>query len=312
VAAAPSVLLAPKSRLAYPSDADLWVDAQGAPSVVVPGVPVDAIKKLRVVVFRPKGDTLPFDPLKALYVSQGLLPAGAKEALSISQTENTAPGLGVNQYETHVFETGAADENLVLGLVRNLGTQHQLAFAALLTGALDHAQAYLAGKTIAAELAEAVRLARLAPAPPAVLVPPPGSVFAAPTNTLSGPLLPEVLKSIEQGNLVSPRVKAMARVVIPQATSITLKVWRTSAPLADEAFLAFYIQQAARLGWGPPISQDQTQAGRPTLLFQRPNNDGVVMVRANPAPLNPSIRPATIIKVLEMEGKIDAASLRSR
>lgn len=315
-AAAPGapVLLAPKSRLPYPADADVWVDAQGQPRVTVPGVEPGLIRGVAVLVYRPRGDSLTWGAQLELCARQGLLSAGGRPEFSVNSAppaSEESPDPNANAEETNAFR--AADGGyVVLGQIRNLRTRHQLAYVVLLSGKLNGVQAVAQARSVVDELAGTAKLLRLGPPVP------PGSTAAGPSLRLEGDRVRQLLQGIELSARSTPRVKAMARAVLPQATAVTLSTWRTAAALSDQAFFAFYLQQAVRLGWGPPIGQDESVPGRPTLLFQRPNGDGVMMVRAQPAPpgtLGPggaTNRLTTTLYVLMMEGKINAASLSPR
>jgi hypothetical protein len=198
-------------------------------------------------------------------------------------------------------------ELLVLGIQKNAKTGQQQVSAVLFSGRLDRNEALGQAQALITELT-----VRAAAARDSVPVPT-GSVPAARETRFSGAQLQAMLGGILQDPSVSTRVKEMARVVLPQATSLRFSVWRTRDYLPDAAFFDFYTQQGARLGWGQPLTRDQTQPEHPALLFQRPNNEGVVMVRAQPAA---QVRPGTMrtshIFVLVIEGKIDASSLATR
>jgi hypothetical protein len=199
----------------------------------------------------------------------------------------------------------------VLGLISQVHKRQQRAFAVVLRGKLSPAQAGLQARLIVDELLEKAEAERLAPPVP------PGAQPAAAQIQYDRAGLAQMRQAIEQQAGVSPRVKQMARVVMSQATRLNYSVWRTSAPLSDQAFIQYYVEETGRLGWGPPISKDETQPGRPTLLFQKPNNAGVVLIRAQPAPAaarpnGPLLPPSTFIYVLDMEGTINVASLRPK
>ncbi|MGZ5569456.1 MAG: hypothetical protein ACXWKG_20775, partial [Limisphaerales bacterium] len=42
-------------------------------------------------------------------------------------------------------------------------------------------------------------------------------------------------------------------------------------PVEDRQFFEFYLREGLRIGWGEPVSRDETRPGNPTLLFQQPN-----------------------------------------
>ena len=309
VMAAPGLVRASKSGLPYPAGGDVWVDLQGTATAPLPGVPLDGIRKLQVLVIRPRGDQLTWEQFGQVYVDHGLLEPRPKAGMSLLDAPNVelaVPGAVLNHEETNLYPTRAG-QRLVLGLVRNLRTGHQLAYAVAIDGNLDNAQAIAYGKYVAKLLSGAAQVARSAPPVPPLAQP------DGPVARLQGVHLQQLLNNLRQAPLLAPRLKRMAEVVIPQASAITLSKWRTPTPMADQAFFTFYLQAAANLGWGAPVIQDATHAGRPTLLFERPNNSGVVMVRAQPTPQNPlepRAFPSTTIFILVMEGKIDVGALR--
>ncbi len=302
---------AEKSHLLYPPGAEVWADATGTlPATAGPGTPVSLLH-VRALVFRPVGDSLTWSDHTALYTHRGLLAPGQKpsfSAVKVATGEEKTADPDANTEETNVYVPRSGGQFLVLGFFRNQRTQHQLAYAVLLQGSLTITQAVEQGKALATSLARQVKLARLGPPHP------PGAVASAPSRAVTGPALQVMLQSIERSVLVSEKVKMIARIVIPQSTRIELWTFRTAAPMPDTEFVQFYADQARKLGWGEPISRDETQPGRPALLFQRPDG-GVAMIRAEPTPIaggTPGVRPSTYLFVLMMEGKINVSSLRTR
>ena len=296
---------APKSALPLPMGAELWVDQAGRPTDTIAGVPTGAIERMRVLAFRPK-TAMNVEQFAALCVAQGLLPGGQPAVLNSSEPPK---GEAQNQEDVYTFPTGQADQWLVLGFIRNLRTQNQLAYAVMVDGQVTAPQALAQSRALLTVLAENARQQRITPTPPA------GATSSDASRRFVGPALGQMLQGIRRDPLVNPQVKAMAGAVIPQASSVTLHKWRTVAPLGDEAFFDFYTGQASRMGWGLPISRDARQPGRPTLLFQLPDGAGVVMVRAQATPIvgpGAAPRPATILYVLVIEGRIDVSALTAR
>jgi len=319
---APVSPVAPTSKLAYPAGADLWVDVGGADSISVTNPPGN-VTKVAVLVFAPKGNNLDWDGLTSLYVEQRLLPAAPKAEFGMRF--GPAVGSAANEEEVNAYKPTVEGQMLVLGLIRNLMSRNQLAYAVLLTGKLTNSQAVTVGRAKAQALAELARELREkakggvtppapAPVPSVIPSPPGGSVQIEPIRLITGPGLAALLQKIQQSALISARVKEMSRVVIPQATSVRLYTWRTSLPMTDQQFVAYYTSTAQRLGWGQPISRDDRAAAHPTLLFQMPNNAGVAMVRAQPSPVisAPGRGPTVEIFLLVMEGRINASALRGQ
>lgn len=306
-----SVLEAPKSRLLCPADAEIWADAQGTPLKTPAGVPAGSVRKVSVLVFRPRADTLGWNDFIQLYVGAGRLEANPELKLGVTglpkvQPAATAP---LNTEETNVYETRDKKEILVLGFIRNNRSQHLLTYAVSVSGTLNNAQALIQARSMVQELAENARRMRLSIPRPA------GAVAAAPTWRIEGTRLRQLVQSIAQDTTLSNSVKQMATIVIPQATAVEHSTYRTTRPISDQAFVEFYTLQTARQGWGPAISRDTTQLGRPALLFQRPYDGAVVLVRAQPSTLNEAGmlgKAATTIHILVIEGKIDVSRLQSR
>jgi len=301
VFAAPPVAIGQNSHLPYPSDADVWVDGSGTFNQAVaplPGGRSGLLVSSSFIVFRPKGDSLKADDFVALYVANGVLASGEApvfKAMALPNSEAAA-----NAKETFVYKTRVTGRWLVLGLIRNLRSQHQLASAVVLNGTLDSLQATSEANRLVELYAGEAQRRRQAPPMPA------GTVPAGPTARWEGPKLAQLLLSIERDVSISDRVKEMARTVIPQAVSINYSTWKTATRLPDQTFVDFYTTQAQKLGWGAPTSIDLTQPGRPTVLFQRPNAEGYVMIRAQPSPPGPVgtvTRPSTTLIVLDLEGK---------
>ena len=295
--ASPPVAFDPKCGLPVPVGAEVWWDAKGTTTFAVPGVPMDAIQSLRVVIFRPRGDSLTWAQFASLYAEGGVLKPGQGadfSSVSRPQAEVLVPGAVLNVKETNVYRTDG--QVVVLGLVRNLRSGNQLAYAVALKGKLDNAQALVQAQGIFETLAERARLDRLR------LSPPPGCRPESAEVVLTGAALPQLLSSIEKSREVSVELKRTARAVIPKAKQIRLGTWRTPAPFTDEAFFTYFTQQAAVRGWEQPLVKDGTKPGRPSILFNRPDKAGVVMVRAAPSPINATSRPGTLILILEIDG----------
>ena len=310
VPGAAEALLAPKSRLPYPSDADVWVDAGGAVRAVVPAPGAGApaiIQEARVLVFQPRADRLSLERLTALFAGSGILAAAQKPVLEASAVPPVKEGVAdpnLNAGDARVYATPLPDQVLVIGLIRNIRSQNQLAFAVLFRGKLRPAQALLEARALVNDLAGKAKTRRQG------LPVPPGAEPADTTVRLEGPALRQLQISIEAAPGISIKVKEMARAVIPQATAITRSTWRCPGRLSDARFAQFYRQEAEKLGWSL-VSEDVTQSGRPTLLFRRPGGEGVVMVRAEPGPtlVGAATRPHTIVYILAMDGKINVNSL---
>jgi len=300
--AAPGVSLGPNSRLPYPTGADVWVDGAGTFNRMLaplPGGAAGMLVSASFIVIRPKDDNLKAEQLAAIYAGSGYLTNGALPVFKAASLP-TADSTTGNAKETFVYRPRGNGKWLVLGLIRNLRTQHQLASAVILSGNLDTLQAVAEANRLVELYAGEAQRRRSAPPMPA------GTVAAGPTARWEGPKLAQLLDGIVRDPAVSVRVKEMARTVIPQAVSINYSSWRTPTPLSDAAFLEFYIQQGVKLGWGAPVSTDETQPNRPTILFQRPNKEGYVMIRASPSPppaIGAAARPSTTIFVLDLEGR---------
>jgi len=303
------VRLSSKGGLPYPADAELWVDAQVGRTPVALGTFRGTVQKMQVVAFRPKGDALAVGEIEPLFVAARLLEASTKPVLElITPPAPLNPGGGAVAYDTLVYRTGRPSEILVCGTIRNPAMPQQLAYAVLMTSNLDAGQAFVHARRTVEPLVVEERARRLSVPAPA------GAKVAQPRYSLAPEQIRQLLRGIEQDAAISPRVKEMARVLLPQATGLTFSAWRTQAPLSDQRFFNYYTQQAAALGWGAPVTRDETQPGRPTLLFQRPNSEAVVMVRAQPTTPRPGILhvPATTIYVLVMEGNINVGAVRGR
>jgi hypothetical protein len=276
------------------------VDAKGVPTPSIAGQAPGVVRRYAVNVFRASGDNLKWDDLLSLYAAQGVLAPGSPLLLSsvVNPNVTVASGAG-NAKDLRVYKPRAGGDALVLGLIRNLRTRRQLAFGVLLSGTFDNTQALLYGAGLAEGLAEDARKQRMRPPVPQGAVP-----LAASQRLTIAAQLQQLQTSILQSPAISERVKQMARAVLPGATSITLYAYRTNGPMTDAAFAEFYNREAARLGWGAPVSQDETQPGFPALLFQRSTGDGMMMVRAQPAAARVGgPNPSTAIYLLMVEGR---------
>lgn len=314
--AAPARILAPaaqapKSQLLYPGDAEIWADARGTPLNTPAGVPMGSVRQVSVLVFRPRADLLTWNSFVQLYVNGGRLEANPEVKLGVTPVPKVQPAATapINTEETNVYECKGGKEILVLGLIRNNRSQHLLGYAVCISGTLNNAQALVHARGMVQELAENARRMRLSVPRPS------GAVAAAPTWRIEGTRLRQLVQSIAQDGTLSARVKEMATTVIPQATAVEHSTYRTSRPVSDAAFLDFYAEQTTRQGWGAPISRDTTQPGRPALLFQRPYDGAVILVRAQPTTMTQVGmlgKPVTTIHILVIEGKIDVSRLQSR
>ena len=303
VHAAPVASLGPNSHLPYPTDADVWVDGTGTFNRSVgalPGGVTGTLGSSSFLVFRPKGDNLKIEEFAGIYAAGGYIADGSAPLFKASSVPTAEMTTVLNAKETFVYKTRVGGKWLVLGLIRNLRSQHQLASAVILNGSLDTLQAVAEANRLVELYAGEAQRRRQAPPMPT------GTVPAGPTARWEGPKLAQLLQAINRDPAVTPRVKEMAASVIPQAVSINYSTWKTPSPLSDQAFVEFYTQQGPKLGWGAPPSTDQTQPGRPTLLFQRANGEGYIMLRAQPSqpgPIGTVSRPSTTIIVLDMEAK---------
>lgn len=315
----PEPPLAPKSRLPYPAGAEIWVDAEGVPLAAVPGVELGAVKRVRVLIFRPAGDRVGVPELVPLFVAAEILPPNPRPVLSVLAGLPPVPAAAAAaRHDLHLYKTRNPSELLGLGLRRHLVPGPQpgpvVAYGVVLTGRVEPAGAAVQVQAIVDSLAAREAVARLAPPVP------PGSVLTSQVR-VDGPRLPLLVRNIEGDPTVPVRMKEITRAVIPQARMVLLHTWRTPGPLSGKAVVDFYLEQAAQRGWGPPVSRDESVPGQPMLLFQRPNDEGVLMVRAVTTPLPapgvpaapgaPSSRAAaTMIVILEMPGRIDLDRLK--
>jgi hypothetical protein len=312
-AASAGVLYSERSRLPYPTSADRWADAlsTNAVTVSVPGAGVTVLRKQAVLVYRPALDRVSWEELTAMYVNMQVLPESPQPKLNVKKLpEPAAPGLvapAANAFDERIYRTRLPGEHLALGTIRNLKSQNLLVYAVLLNSKLDDAQALLYAHGVAESLAEEARQRRMETPPP------PGGVPAAGVVRISGEPLRRLQASMQRDPNASGAVKRMASVVLPQALSLTRRVWRVP-PMSDRQFFDYYTAHARRVGWGAPISQDETSPGRPTLLFQRPGGAGVVLVRAEPTPIGPAavVRQSTTVHVFEIDGNIDVSVLVNR
>jgi len=302
--------LATNSRLPFPPDADRWVDAISTqPAIVsVPGAGDVTIRKQAVLVYRPAGNAMRWEDLVEQHAAAGLLSPTAQPRLQLSKLPETEADAG-NAYEDRIYSTGVPGEHVTLGMVRNMRSQHLLVYSVLLHSKFDDASALLYSRATASRLGEQARRRRIAtPVPP-------GAVAGGSVIRFQGVQLRQLQVSLTGDRTVSPTVRRMAEVIFPQATAVTRSVWRTAAPMTDRALIDYYVGEARRLGWGAPASTDETQPGKPTLLFQRPYGGGVVLLRAQPTPATTPgalVRPSTTIIVLEVEGPVSLAALLAR
>jgi hypothetical protein len=281
----------------------VWVDGGGTFNRALsplPGGAAGTLASSSFLIFRPKGDHLKLEELVAIYAAGGYLAEGSVPVFKASSVPGPEQTTVLNAKETFVFKPRTGARWLVLGFIRNLRSQHQLASAVILNGTLDSLQAVAEANRLVELYAGEAQRRRQAPPMPA------GTVPAGPTARWDGAKLTQLLQAITRDPAVSARVKEMSNSVIPQAASINYSTWKTATPLSDQAFVEFYTQQGLRLGWGAPVSTDQTVPSRPTLLFQRPNGEGYVMLRAQPSPpgaIGTVTRPSTTIIVLDVESK---------
>lgn len=305
------VAMAPKSRIPLPADAELWVDSEGTPMLNIPGVPADGVGKVQVVVYHPRGDRLAWAEFTAFYATQGLLSTSVKplEALFSPLAQGPLTEANSNIEEIKVFNTTANGSFLVLGSINNTLTKSMLAYVVVVSGKLNNAQAMFAARGLVSGLTAQERSRRSVAAPPV----PPGAAPGGSVARLQGPQLQQLLESILAGPHPA-RVKDMARVVLPQATAVVLSSVQMSSPLSTEQFVSFYIQQATKLGWGPPVSTDTSQPDSPTMLFQLPYNQGVAMIRSITStaagPAGPASRKTQTLVALMVEGKINVSALK--
>lgn len=297
---------AKKSELFHPSDARIWADAAGAVVSTLPDVPRNTVLQVRALVFQPKGDNLTWSELTQMLALKGALRAGQKPVFSAAKLatgEAATADPEANTEETNVYAGRTPDEFVVLGFIRNQRTQHQIAYEVVLKGPISAVQATAQGRSLSTMLALTYKFNTSGPPRPQ------GAVPTGPSRSLAGQQLRLLLESIEKSPTLARGVKSTARVVIPQATKVELWNFRTLQPFSDALLVNFYMNEAVKLGWGTPISRDESQPNRPTLLFQRPNETGVVMVSAEPVPPVPGSGSATLISILVIDGKINTGSL---
>lgn len=305
---------APVSKLPVPAGSEIWVDVEGSGPIILPAPGLNTspvVQRSSVLVVHPRGDALAWEEWLRMFHHAGMVAENAAPLLRSSTPATAAapggpPAPPTGEYR--VYGTRVATEFLVLGIQKDPKSGQQQVSAVLFSGRMDRTQALTQAQSLIAELTARAVAARGAVPVPA------GAIPAAQEIRFSGAQLRSMLTGILQDPSVSPRVKEMSRVVLPQATSLRFSVWRTREYLSDASFFDFYTQQGARLGWGQPLTRDETQPNHPALLFQRPNNDGVVMVRAQPSsmPRGAASRVPAHIFVLVIEGKIDASSLATR
>ncbi len=302
------VVLAPTTRLPYPMDSELLVDRQPAMMPSIPGLPANAVRKCLIAAFRPR-QPISLDELARAYVAAQYLPNQPGVALEVSET---APANATTVRQARVYRSVLPDEYVILGSIRETRSQAQILYGVVISGNIGRAEALVRAEPVVSGLISSYvleeRTRRLQ-------IPiPGGSQPSSPMIRIEGLGLVQLAASIEQSTVVSPRVKEIARIVLPQASGVTHMAWQTPNRISDKGFFTFYLQQAEKLGWGQPVSQDQTRVGHPTLLFQRPANQGVVLVRAQPTPLvtGKLNKPSTTLYILVIEGRIDVTTLRSR
>lgn len=305
-AAPAGVLLGEQSRLPYPVGADRWVDAAGADAVTVniPGVGFTAIRRQAAMVYRPQGDRMRWEDVTSMCVKAGVLPPNPEPKLTLTKVPEGEGAAVGNAFEDRIYRTRTPGEHLAMGLIRNLRSQHLLVYEMLLTSKLNDAQALLYARGTVEGLAEEARQRRMQlPAPPGGT--PLGSVIR-----LQGAQVRQLQQALARDPNISPAVRRMADVVLPQATTVTRSAWRTAVPLADKEFFDFYTAQAKLRGYPAPISRDESHPERPTLLLQRPYNSGVTLVRAQPSPAGEGGGAAgTTVYVFDMDGSINVDAL---
>ncbi len=304
-------LTATQTRLPYPADAELWIDRTPAGVPVIPGLRTGAIRRMDVLAFRPKNDQMTLDQAAMLYSTlQVLSPAPRPVMELVNPPIPPAPAGAPQTSETvRVYRGMVPGQVVVLGSAQDLRTRALLIYLVQITGTVGNPEALLQAKTVVSGYMLEERGRRSQPPIP------PGSAPVRPIVRFEGPRIQELAQSIERSATVSAQVKEIARVVLMQSSGVMYGAWQTSAPLTDQAFFDFYQTQTQKLGWGPAISRDETQPGHPTLLLQRPHNDGVVLVRAEPTArpvLGKSGGPSTTVVVLVIEGSINVSALKPR
>jgi hypothetical protein len=301
-------LLAEKSRLPYPSGVDRWVDARSDDPVTinVPGAGATLIQRQAALIYRPQNDRASWDSLGVLYEKAGILnPKAAPKLTLMKMPEGEAPK--GNAFEDRIYETRTPGERLALGLIRNLQSQHLLVYQMTISSKMNDAQSLLYARSTVEGLAEEARVERMR------LPGPPGSTSIGSVITLRGSQVRTLQNALTQDAAVSDEVKRMATVVLPQATSVSRTAYRTATHLSDKEFFDYYIAQARQRGYTAPISRDESHPGRPTLLFQRPYNSGVTLVRAQPTTntIQGGLNPTTVY-IFEMDGAINVDALTSK
>lgn len=288
--------------LPYPAGAEVWVSQVGRPQSATPGVLPSSIQKIQVLIFRPADDTLRWSDFARIYVDQGIVAPNTEPFKFLSLPRAANPLADIE--ETSAYMTRNEGEVLVLGTIRRPGNGFTLGYTVLVKGKLSKVQAMMQAPPVVKQFLYQEKTRRMVPPMPQ------GSAAYTPTVRVTD------IRSIQQAILtkaeISQRVKEMARVILPQATAVTVSSSRTPQPMTDKEFFDFYAQATAKLGWGPPISRDETQPTRPSLLYQLPFNDSVVMIRGATGTMAGTIRPSTYINTLVIEGRINTSALRAR
>src|SRR5262249_7822096 len=131
---------------------------------------------------------------------------------------------------SQAYFTRNPDETLIIGTLQSTTTRLTLGYAVLTEGKLSNFQAVPQAQAVVRNFVKQWKIRR------AEKPVPEGATIASPIYRLQGPQLATLQQSILENPRVSQRVKEMARVVIPQATSITTKTYRTSARIQDRDF----------------------------------------------------------------------------
>jgi hypothetical protein len=269
---------------------------------------------LRVLLFQPEGGQLTWEQLNQLYTErQILLPAARPVFSMVTRPEAAGPAAARTvAEETNLYVTPATGETLALGMRQGGPTGGLLVYAVVLTGIADTTQAALyARQTVSRMAASALGLpaARVIPAAGVVSLVPAGATAAGPKSRLQGPALRQLLLGIEQAPQLTPQIRRLAVGLIGQAHTVTYSSWRTARPLTAKNFFTFYTQPAIQRTWGLPVTRDETDPERPTVLLQRTDNRTVVMIRAQPTPPGINGKTSTQLFILEMEGNINVGAL---
>lgn len=301
-------LLGEKSRLPYPPGADRWVDAAGADPVTVnvPGVGFTSLRGQAAMVYRPQGDRMRWEDLTAMCVKAGILPADPQPKLTMLKVPEGEQATTGNAFEDRIYRTQVPGQHVALGLVRNLRSRHLLVYEMQLTSKLNDAQALLYARATIESLAEEARQQRMQ------LPGPPGGTPLGSVIRLRGAQIRQLQQALAKDPTVAPAVRRMAAIVLPQATTVTRRAWRTAVPLGDKEFFDFYTAQSKQRGYPAPVSRDESHPSRPTLLLQRPHNSGVTLVRAQPTAGVEGALGSTTVFVFDMDGNINVDALVAR